>query len=271
MVYLSIGVQCEPNLRMPTDIATFRKELVTHGLDKRMGEQYFNDDTMLERFVRICEIDEAMEIMRDYLDHINRIKLHELTTNNIGKMCHRKQKVVHYMGKTHKSEPVFVIRMKYLMENMYQDGDVERGVGFLMHIIHHKIWGTIHSPDTVILVDFRDWVVSQFYRDTFTKMISTFKSYYPRRLRHVYLMYTPWVFEAIWKFCKTMIDENMIGRVQFLQTHNDVVKMLHEMIPAENISEEYGGKLKKMMPLRRFFEKTVGKESTFGDFIRNHE
>ncbi|CAN8003241.1 unnamed protein product [Ixodes pacificus] len=63
---------------------------------------------------------------------------------------------------------------------------------------------------------------------------------YPMRVKAIYIANNPPIFEAVYSFAKLFLKQKLVDRVHFIG--RDYEK-LHELIPRERLSEEYGGTL----------------------------
>ncbi|CAN8026931.1 unnamed protein product, partial [Ixodes persulcatus] len=63
---------------------------------------------------------------------------------------------------------------------------------------------------------------------------------YPIRLKAIYIINNPPIFEVIYSIVKLFLKQKLVDRIHFIG--RDYEK-LHELIPREQLPEEYGGTL----------------------------
>jgi len=88
-----------------------------------------------------------------------------------------------------------------------------------------------------------DWGRALDAVSAFERVAKEFDLYYPGRMRAVFLLNSPWTFNAIWKLCKLMIDDDSQAHMHtFSDDPKDYIVELTKHIDIDQIPKAYGGK-----------------------------
>lgn len=127
-------------------------------------------------------------------------------------------------------------------------------------LITEFAWQYLETDDmhqSISVIDLKGLKLSDFVgyvAEITRKLTSTFSYYYPERSACVLIVNVPLWFNVIWTVIKNFIDEGNLRKVKIVGGGANLLQVLLEYIPMENIPPEYGG---TSMPLGKSPEEAM--------------
>lgn len=104
-----------------------------------------------------------------------------------------------------------------------------------------------HIERVVCIIDAKDWYVSLFSsaaREYLRGIADMDSAHYPERLGGVVVVNAPLLLSTAWAVIRLWLDERTNSKVQILRGPDVYEPILREMIPEDQLLEEYGGTFK---------------------------
>ncbi len=120
--------------------------------------------------------------------------------------------------------------------------DRVRGLIYFMEDVIRNMNEGITKYTWIIDMDKKLSSLVSIKRRAQNKAISTtFNDHYPENLGFAFILHPPKIFSAAWKVLKPFLDPETLTKIHFVGKKE--YKIIHEFIPPNQLSKEYGGEL----------------------------